>query len=404
MLGRSRATLVCAAAVAMVLGAAPAVAAPGRALTVTSIPLQVTLPSPYVYTHATDVNAAGVVVGTAPAPTQYGPLGHAIRWRNGTPTDIAPPGTFVSDAAFINAAGDVVLSANTANGFPEPYLRTRTGRYIRLVPAGALSSVAYHLNDRGHVLVGWRTLLPGRNDDGDPTSYRSRLGLWRDGRLTEITRPGLDVDAPAGTYVVRAYVNNSDQVVSLFRTSIFAPTEARLWDRGRFTGITTNVTGLADLSERGQVVGTRTDEHLSRLAFSWYRGRLTDLPGGALGGSAYAVNERGQIAGEIALGFGTTHAVVWTNGKLTDLGTLGGDSSTATGINNLGQVSGTSLTSPSQRHAFVWWRGTFTDLTPQFTGTSVLADYAGITDTGYLIGSTVDAGANTSGPAEWHVR
>jgi probable HAF family extracellular repeat protein len=74
--------------------------------------------------------------------------------------------------------------------------------------------------------------------------------------------------------------------------------------------------------------------------------------------------------------------IVDSNGKgLTELGTLGGDSSYALGINDAGQVVGWSYTAERDRHAFI-------------TGPSGV----GMTDLGTLGGSNSYAnGINDSG-------
>src|SRR5260370_1867826 len=48
--------------------------------------------------------------------------------------------------------------------------------------------------------------------------------------------------------------------------------------------------------------------------------------------------------------------------SITDLGTLGGATSTACGINDLGQVAGKSAIATGQLHAFLWQSGIITDL------------------------------------------
>src|SRR5678815_2978607 len=58
---------------------------------------------------------------------------------------------------------------------------------------------------------------------------------------------------------------------------------------------------------------------------------------GTLGGTVTAagdVNAMGQVVGFSMTGDGFLHAFVWDRGVMTDLGTLGGESSYATAIND----------------------------------------------------------------------
>jgi probable HAF family extracellular repeat protein len=88
----------------------------------------------------------------------------------------------------------------------------------------------------------------------------------------------------------------------------------------------------------------------------------TELVG--LGGesSADAINDQGQVVGFSETASGEWHAVLWHDGKVTDLGTLGGESSSATAINDEGQVVGSSETASGEEHAFLWEDGKMTDL------------------------------------------
>ena len=91
---------------------------------------------------------------------------------------------------------------------------------------------------------------------------------------------------------------------------------------------------------------------------------LTDV--GTLGGgssSANSVNDLGQATGSSLTASGADHAFLFSDGKLTDLGTLSGSSSEAFGINSLGHVVGYSLTAgQAAQHAFLYGGGKLTDL------------------------------------------
>ncbi len=79
---------------------------------------------------------------------------------------------------------------------------------------------------------------------------------------------------------------------------------------------------------------------------------------GTLGGDssgATGFNARGDVVGSSDTATGETHAFRWTReGGMHDLGTLGGDLSGAAGINARGQVVGTSTTVSGEEHATMW--------------------------------------------------
>jgi probable HAF family extracellular repeat protein len=89
-------------------------------------------------------------------------------------------------------------------------------------------------------------------------------------------------------------------------------------------------------------------------ALAWEDGRITDL--GALPPSdnncsiPQGINDRGDIAGQSEngeidplVGLIETRAVIWKDGRIINLGTLGGNESMADSINNRGQVVGFAL-------------------------------------------------------------
>jgi probable HAF family extracellular repeat protein len=87
---------------------------------------------------------------------------------------------------------------------------------------------------------------------------------------------------------------------------------------------------------------------------------LGTLPGGA-GSTATGINASGQIVGYSGTADVSNHAFLYSNGIMTDLGTLGGNSSAATAINSHGEVVGYA-DSASGTHAFLYFNGVMIDL------------------------------------------
>jgi probable HAF family extracellular repeat protein len=116
------------------------------------------------------------------------------------------------------------------------------------------------------------------------------------------------------------------------------------------------VYGINDFSE---IVGN-TSQH----AFLIKGGTTTTLPDLSSYGfsSASGINNNHQIVGSSDTASGYSHAVMWQNGTITDLGTLGGTQSAAYAINNLGQVVGWAHTASEATHVFLWSAGRMTDL------------------------------------------
>src|SRR5439155_582595 len=118
---------------------------------------------------------------------------------------------------------------------------------------------------------------------------------------------------------------------------------------------------------------------------------LIDL--GTLGGPvsiAYGINDVGQIVGTSATASGTSHAFLWSNGTMADLGSLGSmGPSDGRGINNRGQVVGGTIdANNSQYHAFLWDNGMMQDLgtLPGYN----LSQGQAINDAGQVVGFSGD--------------
>jgi probable HAF family extracellular repeat protein len=99
--------------------------------------------------------------------------------------------------------------------------------------------------------------------------------------------------------------------------------------------------------------------------FFWEDGKIVDL--GTLGGvfgQPVHVNQRGQVTGTSNLaGDQTFHPFFWDRGLLTDVGTLGGSTGQAMWINDAGEVvGGADLPGDEVHDAFLWKHGVMIDL------------------------------------------
>lgn len=98
---------------------------------------------------------------------------------------------------------------------------------------------------------------------------------------------------------------------------------------------------------------------------------------------AFDSNESGQITG-----YAGSHAFLWEDGVMTDMGTLGGSGSVGQAINESAQIAGYSslFTAGQGNRAALWDHGSIVNLTPALTG-SQTSIANGINDIGQVVGT-----------------
>ena len=143
---------------------------------------------------------------------------------------------------------------------------------------------------------------------------------------------------------------------------------AFLWSNGTLTelgNLGADYSTAWALSNRGDVAGSSKTASNREHAFLYTGGGMIDL--GTLGGKesqALGVNSRREVIGYAYNQAGFALAFLWENGKMISLGTLGGDRSQANAINEAGQIAGYANTAGNERaHAFLWSGGAMHDPT-----------------------------------------
>ncbi|MCI0540637.1 MAG: choice-of-anchor M domain-containing protein [Verrucomicrobiales bacterium] len=120
---------------------------------------------------------------------------------------------------------------------------------------------------------------------------------------------------------------------------------------------------------------------------------ITDL--GTLGGEtsrAFRINEQGHIVGEAARADGSSGAFLWTNGVMVDLGALNGTNSLALGLNEQGQVVGRAQNADGRMKAFVWDEARGMIEVPDLGGTGTFdSSLYAINEGGFAVGQARNA-------------
>jgi probable HAF family extracellular repeat protein len=136
------------------------------------------------------------------------------------------------------------------------------------------------------------------------------------------------------------------------------------------------------VNDSGTIVGTQFTNSNPNVT-EWSNGQSKSLN---IAGYGTAINNSGEVAGAYITASGQLHAFSWVNGSMVDLGTLGGEWSSAYGVNASGEITGTSMTANGGFRAFVSNGSGMTSL-GTFAGSNGSSYGLAINDFGEIVGN-----------------
>jgi probable HAF family extracellular repeat protein len=141
----------------------------------------------------------------------------------------------------------------------------------------------------------------------------------------------------------------------------------------------------------GNVVGySDHSDSLNQRGVLWSKGKLIDLgtlPGGT-SSLANGINDAGQITG-YSNGTAGVHAVIWKKqGGIRDLGALSGGYSQGLAINLQGEVAGFSMTENGTSHGVLWSKPSGILALPMLSASDTSASANGLNNLGQVVGGS----------------
>jgi len=244
------------------------------------------------------------------------------------------------------------------------------------IPPGMIESRALDINDAGQI-TGWIDF----EDDG-----MFDVGFLANGGDMAIIYP------PAGSFIQPQAINNDGHVVGTTsdNTQYY---KGFIWHDGVMTLIEPTFgprSAAYDINREGQIVGWMgTGVGVDSHAFIWHNGNLVDLgtvPDGFTA-TAHGISDNGYIVGSGHIVKNTVRGFLWEKGRMLRLEPLAGfDSSEALEVNSHRQVVGDCFNF-SGRDGFIWQHGVMTNLNDLHDDPSThIGITRGINDLGQITG------------------
>jgi probable HAF family extracellular repeat protein len=262
-------------------------------------------------------------------------------------------------------------------------------------PADALCSAEgsdYEVIDTGTLGVGFSWLSSVNRSGKAVGASLVKPGVAHAILYDVATRTMVDLAATDPGYSTANAINDAGMIAGAIGLGAenyfpFAISPSGTWlDLGLLDSELQRSRGAAAVNSLGHVAGY-TVKGGETHAFLWRDGAVLDL--GTLGGSsfAFAVNDADQVAGMSAIASGVMHPFLYAQGAMRDLGTLGGNSGMAFALNASGIVVGASETQDGSVRAFRY-DGRLTELRVAGPFENALA--TSIDSRGQIVGWTTD--------------
>jgi probable HAF family extracellular repeat protein len=350
----------------------------------------------YVVTVTVRDNGGATATRTAPAPiVVYDPNANQVREAGYDVIDLGTLGGNVTIPSAINDRGQIVGTSSTADGQSHAVL-WENGEMHDLAPDLPASSASLITNSgtiagvsqsgASHLVI-WSNGV--RTDLGDLNWVGDRTALWP----VAMTEAG---------DLVAAQSNGERTHSGIWRAGVKEVLRGLGGER-----MPPAVATALDMNNRGQIVGgSMVGENAGNEithAFIWENGVMRDLgvladhcspiPGTTCGAASAAdINENGDIVGRSTSTDPGIHAVLWSNGALRDLG-----HGWAEAINDAGEIVGYKgeqpvfndkgeLVSYGGNEATFWRAGIATPLRSLGGGKTLVV---GLNNLGMVIGSSV---------------